>query len=165
MLKEGVLEWMQVADLSEAFNCGDRTILILHRQREAGVDPLTVDQYRASSAGALVATLLGAVSPKCSRKRSSREVRISASKSKDLPFIKKCMVDSMEPSRPHGVGRRNDERSKKPNAPQETGFHSVPVKQWARRSQVCRLLGFEGLWRLKTRCRSEHLGLPRLQGW
>jgi hypothetical protein len=63
VLYERLLQWMQMVSLGEALNRNDRPILILYRQRETGVDPLTVDQHRASSAGTLIATLLGAGEP------------------------------------------------------------------------------------------------------
>lgn len=43
MLNEGILERMQMVGLSKTFDRGDRTTLILYRQREARVDPFTVD--------------------------------------------------------------------------------------------------------------------------
>src|SRR3979411_1599010 len=62
----------------------------------------------------------------CSRKRSSSETRTSSWKSKDLPFIRKCMGSSMGMrSRPIGTGRENSTK----NAPQGTAFHSVTLKQ------------------------------------
>jgi len=63
VLYKRLLQWMQMVGLGEAFNRGDSPILILYRQREAGVDPLAVDQHRASPAGTLITTLLGADEP------------------------------------------------------------------------------------------------------
>ena len=50
---------MQVIGGSEAFDGGDGIALVLHRQAEAGIDALTVDQHGTGTALTVVAALLG----------------------------------------------------------------------------------------------------------
>ena len=60
MLDERLLQRVQAVAVRQALDRGDLAALVLHRQRQAGVDALAVDQHRAGAAGALVAALLGA---------------------------------------------------------------------------------------------------------
>jgi hypothetical protein len=63
--------------------------LVHDGERQAAVDAAPVDQHRAGAALAVVAALLAAVSPRCSRQRSSREARMSGSASRTAPLIVK----------------------------------------------------------------------------
>ena len=60
MLNEGPLQRVQGARYAQPFDGRNGTPLILHRERQAGVDPLTVGQDGARPAGALIAALFRA---------------------------------------------------------------------------------------------------------
>jgi hypothetical protein len=57
------LQVIQVIGLPDPLDGGDLATRVLHGEREAGVDPLAVDEHGARTAGALVAALLRAGQP------------------------------------------------------------------------------------------------------
>src|ERR1700732_483307 len=60
LLKEGGLDWMKrFARTGKALDGRDRPAFDLHRQGEAGKDPLAINVHRARTALTLVASLLG----------------------------------------------------------------------------------------------------------
>ena len=60
VLDEGGLHRVQLVRRAQAFDGGDAVAVVHHRQRQARVDPATVDDDRAGAALAVVAALLGA---------------------------------------------------------------------------------------------------------
>src|ERR1700751_2802360 len=60
MLNERALQRVRAALSAKSFDGRDRTALILHRKRQAGVDPLAVGQDGACPAGTLVTALFRA---------------------------------------------------------------------------------------------------------
>jgi len=144
MLDEGVLERKQMAGLSEAFNRSDRTILILHGQGEAGVDPFAVDQYRASSAGALVATLLGAGESQMFAEKIEQRSAYIRFEIEGLAIYKEMhggLHGTVTPALHRAMKRRTPPRGRTPH--KRPGSILCPSKQ-ARRSQV---LPDAGIWR------------------
>ena len=155
MLDEGVLERKQMAGLSEAFNRSDRTILILHGQGEAGVDPFAVDQYRASSAGALVATLLGAGESQMFAEKIEQRSAYIRFEIEGLAIYKEMhggLHGTVTPARHRAMKRRTLQEAER-RIRDRVPFCARQNKHGA--AKFCRMLGFGGRWRLKTRCRSE----------
>ena len=50
LLPESLLNWMELTVLLQSFNCGDLTPIRLDRKKSAGLDRLTVEMNRASTA-------------------------------------------------------------------------------------------------------------------
>ena len=75
MLKKRLLHRVQSVARGQALNRGDLVAIVADRKCQAAVDPAALDQNRAGSALAMVATFFVAVNCRSSRSRSSRLVR------------------------------------------------------------------------------------------
>ena len=81
MVDKGLLHRMQHAVFGQAFDCRDLRAVLHDRERQAGIDPATIDQNRAGAALAVVATFLGPGQAKresAARQEASSTVRGSA---------------------------------------------------------------------------------------
>ena len=58
MVDKGLLHRMERAVFDQTFDCCDLRAVLHDRERQAGIDPATIDQDRAGAALAVVATLL-----------------------------------------------------------------------------------------------------------
>ncbi|ORV96089.1 hypothetical protein AWC13_19135 [Mycobacterium kubicae] len=63
LVDERLLQRVKFAALGKTLDGGDVRAVMHHRKRQAGVDPPTIDQHRAGTAGSLVAAFLGARQP------------------------------------------------------------------------------------------------------
>ena len=89
MVDKGLLHRMERAVFDQAFDCCDLRAVLHDRERQAGIDPATIDQDRAGAALAVVATLFcpgqADVNPeRIEKRRPRREIECCLRAADDL---------------------------------------------------------------------------------
>jgi hypothetical protein len=97
MAHEGGLHRMEVVAFRQAFDGGDVIAGVHHRQRQAAVDALAVDDDRARAALPLVASLLGA---------GEREPLAKRIKQRGAGVERQSFVSAVDPKSDGDGGRR-----------------------------------------------------------
>lgn len=87
LVDERLLQRVKFAALGKTLDGGDVRAVMHHRKRQAGVDPPTIDQHRAGTAGSWSQPFLVPGNPARSRNMSNSEVRLSTAISRCSPLI------------------------------------------------------------------------------